>query len=75
MKLIRVTSGRVLDFVTDRDDENQVIWCDETGESNGWVRIASSLAHALLVDSGVCGYRVSIRAPYNRKQGADELCR
>jgi len=33
------------------------------------------LAHALLVDMGEGGYRVSVRAPYNRKQGADELCR
>ncbi len=32
-------------------------------------------AHALLIDMGEGGYRVSVRAPYNRKQGADELCR
>jgi hypothetical protein len=32
-------------------------------------------AHALLVDMGNGGYRVSVRAPYNRKHGADELCR
>ena len=32
-------------------------------------------AHALLVDTGDGGYRVSVRAPYNRKYGADELCR
>jgi single-stranded DNA-specific DHH superfamily exonuclease len=32
-------------------------------------------AHALLVDMGNKGYRVSVRAPYNRKHGADELCR
>ena len=32
-------------------------------------------AHALLIDMGDGGYRVSVRAPYNRKQGADELCR
>jgi len=32
-------------------------------------------AHALLVDMGDGHYRVSVRAPYNRKQGADELCR
>jgi len=24
---------------------------------------------------GYGGYRVSVRAPYNRKQGADDLCR
>jgi len=29
----------------------------------------------LLIDMGDGGYRVSVRAPYNRKQGADELCR
>jgi single-stranded DNA-specific DHH superfamily exonuclease len=32
-------------------------------------------AHALLVDMGDGHYRVSVRAPYNRKQGADDLCR
>ncbi len=32
-------------------------------------------AHALLVDMGDGFQRVSVRAPYNRKQGADELCR
>jgi single-stranded DNA-specific DHH superfamily exonuclease len=32
-------------------------------------------AHALLIDRGDGSYRVSVRAPYNRKQGADELCR
>lgn len=32
-------------------------------------------AHALLVDMGDGHHRVSVRAPYRRKQGADELCR
>ncbi|HKJ50151.1 MAG TPA: DHH family phosphoesterase [Gammaproteobacteria bacterium] len=32
-------------------------------------------AHALLVDMGDGNQRVSVRAPYNRKDGADELCR
>ena len=32
-------------------------------------------AHALLVDMGDGHFRVSVRAPYNRKDGADELCR
>lgn len=32
-------------------------------------------AHALLVDMGDGHYRVSVRAPYSRKEGADELCR
>ncbi len=32
-------------------------------------------AHALLVDMGDGNHRVSVRAPYNRKDGADELCR
>jgi len=32
-------------------------------------------AHALLVDMGDGCLRVSVRAPYNRKDGADELCR
>ena len=32
-------------------------------------------AHALLVDMGDGHFRVSVRAPYERKDGADELCR
>ena len=32
-------------------------------------------AHALLIDMGDGHHRVSVRAPYNRKDGADELCR
>ncbi len=32
-------------------------------------------AHALLVDMGDGFHRVSVRAPYSRKHGADELCR
>lgn len=32
-------------------------------------------AHALLVDMGDGNYRVSVRAPYSTKSGADELCR
>ena len=32
-------------------------------------------AHALLVDMGDGHYRVSVRAPYNTKVGADDLCR
>ena len=32
-------------------------------------------AHALLVDMGDGQHRVSVRAPYNRKDGADALCR
>jgi hypothetical protein len=32
-------------------------------------------AHALLIDMGDGHYRVSVRAPYNNKLGADDLCR
>ena len=32
-------------------------------------------AHALLIDRGDGNYRVSVRAPYKGKKGADELCR
>ena len=31
--------------------------------------------HALLVDMGDGHHRVSVRAPYNDRQGADEICR
>jgi len=42
---------------------------------NHLAKLYPDRAHALLVDMGNGGYRVSVRAPYNRKQGADVLCR
>jgi len=43
--------------------------------ANDLAKKHSNRAHALLVDSGFGSYRVSVRAPYNRKMGADDLCR
>lgn len=42
---------------------------------NQRARERADLAHALLIDLGNGAYMVSVRAPFNRKQGADELCR
>ncbi len=42
---------------------------------NDLAKASPDRAHALLVDMGDAHFRVSVRAPYNRKQGADELCR
>ena len=42
---------------------------------NDMARRYPGRAHALLVDTGDGHYRVSVRAPYDTKQGADDLCR
>ena len=42
---------------------------------NDLAKRAPDRAHALLVDMNDGHYRVSVRAPYNRKAGADDLCR
>lgn len=44
-KIIRVLSGRILDFVTDPDDPDGVIWYREISPETDWVHIASHLAH------------------------------
>ena len=42
---------------------------------NDFAKRDPARAHALLVDMGDGYHRVSVRAPYNTKTGADELCR
>ncbi len=44
-KIIRVISGRILDFVTDPDNPNDVIWCREITPETGWLLVSSNLAH------------------------------
>jgi dTDP-4-dehydrorhamnose 3,5-epimerase len=44
-KIIRVISGRILDFVTDPDDADGVIWYREITPGDDWVHIAAHLAH------------------------------
>ncbi len=42
--------------------------------SNEKAREKPDMAHALLVDNGDDTFMVSVRAPLNRKEGADKLC-
>ncbi|MCP4472041.1 MAG: hypothetical protein GY815_15430, partial [Gammaproteobacteria bacterium] len=42
---------------------------------NGLAKQLPGRAHAVLVDMGEGHHRVSVRGPYNRAGGADELCR
>lgn len=44
-KIIRVIAGRILDFVTDPDDADGVIWYREITPTDDWVHIAAHLAH------------------------------
>lgn len=43
--------------------------------SNDLVNLHPDRAHAVLTEKADGGYLVSVRAPLNRKKGADELCR
>lgn len=44
-KVIRVISGRILDFVTDPDQADDPIWYSEITPKDDWVHIAAHLAH------------------------------
>lgn len=43
--------------------------------SNDLVNLFPDRAHAVLTEKAGGGYLISVRAPLNRKKGADELCR
>lgn len=43
--------------------------------SNDLVNLFPDRAHAVLTEKATGGYLISVRAPLNRKKGADELCR
>ena len=45
IKLIRVITGKIIDFVADPDDEGEVIWYTELDSEDDWIRIDSHLAH------------------------------
>lgn len=45
VKVIRVVSGRILDFVVALDDPTRTIHHRELGPENGWVRIDAIYAH------------------------------
>ena len=44
-KLIRVVSGRILDFVVDPQSEDRKLFRREFSSDSGWVRIDAHLAH------------------------------
>jgi len=44
-KLIRVVSGRILDFVVDAESTERQLFYKELGPEDGWVLIAANLAH------------------------------
>jgi dTDP-4-dehydrorhamnose 3,5-epimerase len=44
-KIIRVVSGRIIDFVADVADTDEVVWYCEIGPEDNWVHIDSELAH------------------------------
>ena len=44
-KIIRVIEGKILDFITDPKDRNEVVWYTEVGPEDNWIHINSGLAH------------------------------
>jgi dTDP-4-dehydrorhamnose 3,5-epimerase len=44
-KIIRVVKGRILDFIADPDDEDEVIWYSEIGVKDEWVVIDPKFSH------------------------------
>ena len=47
-KLIRVVSGRILDFVVDPQSESRLLFHRELGPGDGWVLVPAHLAHGFL---------------------------
>ncbi len=45
VKLIRVISGKIIDFVADPEDADEVIWYSEISPKDQWVQIDDHLAH------------------------------
>ena len=43
--------------------------------SNERAREKPDLAHAIIIENNDKSYRISVRAPLNRRKGADTLCR
>ncbi len=45
VKLIRVISGKIIDFVADPEDADEVIWYSKISPKDQWVQIDDHLAH------------------------------
>ena len=44
-KIIRVISGRILDFVSNPDDDKEIVWYTEITPNDDWIFIDRVLAH------------------------------
>ena len=45
IKIIRIISGKIIDFVADPEGVGEIIWYTELGSEDDWVQIDSRLAH------------------------------
>lgn len=45
IKVIRIISGKIIDFVADPDEAGEVIWYTELSPKDDWVQIDSHFAH------------------------------
>lgn len=45
IKIIRIISGKIIDFVTDPEDKDEIIWYSELSSEDDWVLIEKNLAH------------------------------
>ena len=45
IKIIRVISGRIIDFVSNPEEAEEIIWYTELSPKDDWVKIDSFLAH------------------------------
>jgi dTDP-4-dehydrorhamnose 3,5-epimerase len=44
-KIIRIISGKIIDFVSDPEEAGEIIWYTELSSEDDWVQIDSRLAH------------------------------
>ena len=45
IKIIRIISGKIIDFVSDPGEAGEIIWYTELSPKDDWVKIDSRLAH------------------------------
>lgn len=45
IKIIRIISGKIIDFVSDPEEAGEIIWYTELSSEDDWVQIDSRLAH------------------------------
>lgn len=63
-KLIRIVSGRIVDFVLDPSQETPEVYYKELGIGDGWIEIGTNLAHGFYAKEDT-EFEYFCHGPYN----------